>query len=83
MFVIKWKQKGWFKALGLHHGLLTAACILIFSPFGIGWFGAACAVGWYASHEYGSGPYPPKKFEILDFTTPLAVSLAYLNFIAS
>lgn len=77
--VIKW-QKGWFAALGLHHGLLTALCIAIFSLFGIGWYGAAFATGWYGLKEWGPGIYPPTQFEILDFLTPLLVSLAYLNF---
>lgn len=78
--VIKWKEKGWFAALGLHHGLLTAACIFIFSLFGVGWFGAVFAIGWYAQREYGNGPYPPKTFEIMDFMSPLIIGLVYLLF---
>lgn len=75
--IINW-QKGWFAALGLHHGILTALCILIFSLFGIGWFGAAFAIGWYASREWGGRLKRPEQFEILDFVTPSIIALVYL-----
>jgi len=76
-FIVKTDQKGWFKGYGLHHASLTALCILLFSMVGMGDFGAAFAVGWYASREYG-GPYPPAVFEVFDFVSPLMVALIYL-----
>jgi hypothetical protein len=74
--VIK-KDKGWFKALGLHHAAITAIFILITHLFGFGDYGAAIMIGWYARHEYGYGPKPPKVFEILDFLSPVIVSGFY------
>jgi len=76
-FIVKTDQKGWFKGYGLHHASLTVLCILLFSMVGMGGFGAAFAVGWYASREYGNGPYPPAVFEVFDFVSPLMVALIY------
>jgi len=75
--IIKW-SKGWFAALGLHHGLLTVWLISIFSLFGVGYAGAYLAIGWYARNEWGGRLKPPEQFEILDFITPLMVSMLYL-----
>lgn len=76
-FIIKWEQKGRFKALGLHHAAVAALFIYISHEFGFGDYGAAAIIGWYARHEYGHGPKPPKVFEILDFVSPVIVSGLY------
>ncbi len=80
-FIINWKQKGWFKALGLHHAALTTILITIgwLVSVGTGAFFAAFAVGWYGSREYGNGPWPPVEFEILDFLSPTLVAAIYLT----
>ncbi len=77
--IIKW-SKGWFQALGLHHGLITIISITIFSIFNVGYVGALLAIGWYARHEWGGRLKPPEQFEILDFVTPSVIALAYLIF---
>lgn len=83
-FVFKLEQKGLFKALGLHHAsvsLIPAVLGLLFTYFGYTVFGALISSGgfwWYASREYGNGPYPPKEFEVMDFVSPSIVSVASL-----
>jgi hypothetical protein len=76
-FIIKIDKKGWFKGLGLHHASITVGWILLFSLFGIGWFGCGWAMGWYGCKEYGSQIYPPKVFELMDFLSPLIVVIIY------
>lgn len=75
--IVKIEQKGWFKGLGLHHASITVACILLFSMFGMGHFGAAFGVGFYACKEYGPQIYPRAYFEIMDFASPLIVAIIY------
>lgn len=70
-------HKGWFKGLGLHHASITVGWIMLGWIFGIGWFGGACAIGWYGQREYGNGPYPPRTFEVMDFVSPVLTSLIY------
>lgn len=89
MFIIKWDQKGWFKALGLHHGLLAIGVIFLFhlpglvniASIGFGEYGAGLVAGWYLQREWGNGILPRKPFEILDFATPFVVGIIYLIFI--
>lgn len=81
-FVFKLEQKGWFKALGLHHAriaLIPAVVGLLFTYFGFTVLGAFISSGgfwWYASREYGNGPKPPKEFEVMDFVSPAVVSVS-------
>lgn len=76
--------KGWFMGLGLHHACLALVPLgigLVCAYFDHNVLGAFIASGgfwWYASREYGNGPYPPKKFEVMDFVSPAIVSSAYL-----
>jgi len=79
-FAIKWKEKGWLQALGLHHGSITAGVILAFHLIGLGWYAAAFMPGWYLQREWGNKIFPRKPFEILDFATSLFVGLIYLYF---
>ena len=75
--VVKFKEKGLFKALGFHHGFIVAAGIIIGHFLGIGEFMAAFGVGWYACKEYGGRIYPPPIFEILDFLNPCIFAGVY------
>lgn len=81
-FIIKW-DKGWFAALGLHHArvaLIPLSVGLLFTYFGmemIGTFIASWGAWWYASREYGNGPYPPETFEVMDFVSPFIVSTSF------
>lgn len=83
-FIFKLEQKGLFKALGLHHAsvaLIPALVGLVFTYFGytvLGAFITSWGFWWYASREYGNGPYPPKEFEIMDFVSPAIVSVSFL-----
>lgn len=79
-FVFKLEQKGWLKALGLHHALLTFAAIAIgfFIHPHVGAYLAVFMTGGYGFREYGNGPWPPETFEYMDFLSPLIVSTAYL-----
>ena len=72
--IIKWKEKGWFKALGLHHGSLAAAFIYIGHVLGIGDYAAVAAVFWYLRQETYYAPY----FEILDFLLPFLIAFTYM-----
>lgn len=82
-FVFKLEQKGLFKALGLHHAciaLIPLGLGLVCAYFGFEVLGAVIAswgLWWYASREYGNGPYPPKEFELMDLVSPAIVSLSY------
>lgn len=81
--VFKLEQKGYFKALGLHHGSISL--ILLGISLLVAWLGSpilgafivSIPFGWYGSREYGNGPYPPKTFEFMDFVSPAIVSIAY------
>ena len=79
IFIFNPSKKGWLKALGLHHALISVGWILFFSLFNIGWFGAAWSAGWYGSREYGNGPYPPKTFEYMDFMAVVVVNILYFT----
>ena len=81
-FIFKQEEKGWFKALGLHHASLTFLLIAAgnFISAGTGVFFAIFSIGWYASREYGTGPYPPVFFEYMDFISPSIVAVLYLIF---
>lgn len=77
-FIFMPPAKGWFKGLGLHHASLTAILIAALTTVGLGWFGAAFAIGWYGSREWGWDIYPPKTFEVMDFVSPTVVAVLYL-----
>ena len=48
--MVKWKEKGWFKASGLHHGGAVLGAVVAVDLFGS--IGAAVAgVLWYARKE--------------------------------
>ena len=81
-FIFQPQVKGLFKALGLHHASLTFLLIAAgqFISAGVGTFLAVFAIGWYASREYGSGPYPPVVFEYMDLISPSIVAALYLIF---
>ena len=80
-FVIKWDQKGWFRALGLHHACVTMIVIFIGHHLGVGRDAGAIMVGWYLQREWGPNIKPRTPFEILDFVLPLIAWLTYLYFI--
>lgn len=69
--IIKWDEKPWYEALGLHHAGLTLAVMLaMWSIFGFygAFFGWAFMCGVYFYKELRENG---DKFEILDFITPL------------
>ena len=73
-------HKGWFKGLGLHHAAITAGFIAACHLIGLGSIGAAFAIGWYGSREWGPQLGFPKTFEIMDFISPTFISAIYLIF---
>jgi ABC-type antimicrobial peptide transport system permease subunit len=82
MKIIFKKEKGWLKALGLHHAAITLIVLSIGHFIGIGDFLAAFAIGWYGCKEMSGQVFPlPQYFEIMDFISPALVSIIYLVFI--
>lgn len=81
-FIFKPDEKGLFKALGFHHGGLTALLIVLGHFIGLGDYAAIFAFGWYASKEYKEYTYRGNAgFEYMDFLNPAIVILSYLIFI--
>lgn len=78
--IVDFNKKGWFKGAGLHHASIGIVAILIGHLLGFGTVAAGIVIGWYGCKEYGGQIYPPKVFEIMDFASPLVVSIAYLNY---
>ena len=78
-FIVKWEEKGWIKALGLHHAFVALLGIGLGHLFGIGVFMAIFFIGWYASREWGGGVYPPATFEVMDFMAPVLVATLYMG----
>lgn len=82
LFIFKLEQKGWFKALGLHHASVTLAAIIIghlINPI----LGIAMALflpGMYFGREYKEfETRHDNGFEIMDFVSPLIVGLIYVG----
>lgn len=70
--IIKW-DKGWFKALGLHHGLLVAGLVIVaYVSLGLSSalavYGFMCGV-YFEKERRENGD----EFEILDFLSPLLI----------
>lgn len=79
-FIFKPEQKGWFRALGLHHAFVTLLAIAIghlIHPYS-GAYIAAFMTGWYLQREWGGGILPGLEFEYMDFISPALLSTAYL-----
>ncbi len=78
--VFKLDQKGWFKALGLHHTFVTLLAISTghFIHSHVGAYLAVLMTGWYLQREWGSGLLPGPTFEYMDFISPALLSTAYL-----
>ena len=80
-FIFKPDQKGWLKALGLHHAAIACAAIVVghlIHPM----LGNAMAMflpGMYFGREYKEFEIRANNgFETMDFVSPLLVGLAYL-----
>ena len=77
--MIKWKEKGPIKALGIHHGASVGVPQYILSlwiPI-LGTVYGSAMVGWYLHKEYrenGAG-FGWSKCEWLDIATPLLLSV--------
>lgn len=84
-FIFNPDQKGWFKALGLHHAgvaLITVAVGLLclhFDMFVLGAFISAFGGWFYAGREWKEKELRRNGFEIMDFVSPFVVSLIYLG----
>lgn len=78
-FIIAWDEKGWFKALGLHHAAMSIGIIAIFHFLGLGDFGAGVALGGYLFRELKENELRD-RIEIMDFLSPALISVFYLVF---
>tara|TARA_R110000772_G_scaffold229185_2_gene340027 strand:+ start:247 stop:543 length:297 start_codon:yes stop_codon:yes gene_type:complete len=89
--MIKW-EKGILKALGLHHGAITAALIILASFVGISYevslvipaiylgqeyWHSRMRAGWTATQLPKGWLLLVKNIEVLDFVTPAVVSIGY------
>jgi len=78
--VFKLDQKGWLKALGLHHALVVFLITAVghFIHLYVGAYLTVLMTGWYLQREWGGGVLPGPVFEVMDFVGPALVSTAYL-----
>lgn len=78
--VFKLDQKGWLKALGLHHAFVNLLAIATghFIHPHVGAYMAVLMTGWYLQREWGGAVLPGSTFEYMDFITPALLSTGYL-----
>lgn len=77
--MIKIKEKGWFKGLGLHHGVFASFFVIALGFLGLQYYGAVAASAWFASREEKEYELRRKGLsgvEWLDWITPLVMSFA-------